>query len=266
MLLTKPKSPSPARSGGGRGPLSSRGGTLIVAALLSLLAAGALLLFLRGYRDDLTGSDGVQVLVARSLVPKGTPGEVVAEKRMYKLAKIKKSQLEEGAITDPDALNKQAATTDLFPGHQLRAEDFEPADDSVRSRLAGFERAMSVPVDGAHGMVGKIDVGDRVDVITTLDTGTGSVTVAQVAARNVLVLGVPDGGSGDTGRQEQVTIRVPDRAVPSIAKAADGGKIWLVLRPAVGARSQTTDAVLEGIRDGQSIDAQVDIDATVRGR
>jgi Flp pilus assembly protein CpaB len=265
MLLTKPKSPSPPHGGGG--PLSSRGGTLMIAALLSLVAAGALLLFLREYRDDLTASDGVQVLVARSLVPKGTPGEVVAEKRLYKLAQIKKSQLEDGALTDPDALKEQAATADLFPGHQLTVTDFEPSDDSVRSRLAGFERAMAVPVDGAHGMVGKIDAGDRVDVITTLDTGASSATVAQVAVRNVLVLGVPDGdGSGVAGRQEHVTIRVPDEAVPSIAKAADGGQIWLVLRPAVGARSHETDAVIDGIRNGQHIDADVDIDATVRSR
>lgn len=264
MLLTDSKSPAPPRRGG---PLSSRGGTLMVAALLSLIAAAALLLFLREYRDGLTGSDKVQVLVARSLVPKGTPGEVVAEKRLYKLASIKKSQVEDGALGDPGELKKQAATADLFPGHQLQTTDFEPSDDSVRSRLAGYERAMAVPVDSAHGMVGKIDAGDRVDVITTLDTDTGSVTVSQVAARNVLVLGVPDGdASGVAGRQEQVTIRVPDEAVPPIAKAADGGQIWLVLRPAVGARSHETDAVLGGISNGQHIDADVNIEATVEGR
>src|SRR5688572_9308516 len=109
MLLTPNKAPASPRSGG---PLSSRGGTLLVAALLSLLAAGALLLFLREYRDDLTSSDAVQVLVAKSLVPKGTTGEVLAEKRLYKVAEVKKAQLSEGAITDPAQLEGQAVKKD----------------------------------------------------------------------------------------------------------------------------------------------------------
>jgi hypothetical protein len=76
MLLTRPKSPSPPRPGGG-GPLSSRGGTLLVAAMLSLLAGAALLVFLRQYREDVTSTDRARVLVAASLVPKGTPGDVI---------------------------------------------------------------------------------------------------------------------------------------------------------------------------------------------
>lgn len=239
MLMTRPKSqksPPPPRSGG---PLSSRGGTLLVAALLSLVAAAALLIFLRQYRDDLTASDGVQVLVAKSLIPKGTTGEVVAEKQRYRLARVKKSQLADGAITDPEALEGKAARKDLFPGHQLTLDDFESADASVGSTLSGFDRAMSVPVDKAHGMTGRIREGDRVDVIVSSDSGAGLLTVATVAARNVLVLSVPDSdGTSVSARKEQVTLRVPDAAAPTIAAAADGGEVWLILRPAVGARAQ----------------------------
>ena len=101
MMLTRPKPSGQPRGGG---PLSSRGGTLLVAALLSLVAGAALLVFLREYRDDLTASDGVQVLVARSLVPKGTTGEVISEQSMYRLARVKKAQLSDGAITDPAQL------------------------------------------------------------------------------------------------------------------------------------------------------------------
>ena len=71
MQLTSPtKRPSGGSSGRGPGRLSTRGGTLTVAALATLLAAAALLVFMRGYRDSLTGSKEVTVLVARSLVPK----------------------------------------------------------------------------------------------------------------------------------------------------------------------------------------------------
>jgi Flp pilus assembly protein CpaB len=261
MLLTKPKPASQPRGGG---PLSTRGGTILVAALLSLLAGAALLVFLREYREDLTASDGVRVLVAKSLVPHGTPGEIVAESGLYKLARVKKSQLAEGAIVDPKDLEGIVAKKDLFPGHQLTADDFKSADGTIGRRLAGYDRAISVPVDKAHGMLGRIDTGDRVDVITTLDTGAGVATAAQVATRNALVLAMPDvDDGGPSGRKEQVTLRVPDDAVGPIAAAADGGEVWLVLRPAVGARSHES---IGRVNRSGGYDAEIKIDATVRER
>ena len=131
MMLTRPKPPSHPRSGGSRsgGPLSTRGGTITVAAILSLLAGIALLVFLREYREDLTADDGVRVVVSRNLIPHGTPGEVVAEKRLYTIRRIKKSELAEGAVVDPADLEGKVAKKDLFPGHQLKAEDFK--DDAL---------------------------------------------------------------------------------------------------------------------------------------
>src|SRR5215210_7501690 len=188
MLLTRPKPPTSPRSGGGGGPLSTRGGTLLVAALLSLLAGMALLVFLRQYRDDVTSSDRARVLVAASVIPKGTTGEVLLEQKLYRIAHVRADDLRDGAITDPSDLKGRAATGDVFPGHQLRLGDFEDAGGKIGSRLAGYQRAITVPVDRAHGMVGKIDAGDRVDVITTTDAGAGAVTVATVAVKGALVL------------------------------------------------------------------------------
>src|SRR5215207_7554389 len=157
MLLTRPKSPTAPRGGGGRGPLSTRGGTLLVAALLSLLAG--------------------------SLIPKGTTGDVLLEKKLYRVARVREDDLRDGAVTDPSDVAGLAVTADVFPGHQLKFDDFEDADGKIGSRLADYQRAITVPVDRAHGMVGKISVGDRVDVITTADSGTGAMTVATVAVK-----------------------------------------------------------------------------------
>ena len=263
MLLTRPKSPNQPRRGGG-GPLSSRGGTLLVAALLSLLAGAALLVFLRQYREDVTSSDRARVVVAASLIPKGTPGEVIQERRMYRIARVREDDVREGALTDPADLNGRAVTGDVFPGHQLTLGDLETADGTLPSRLAGYDRAMTVPVDRAHGMVGKIQAGDRVDVITTSGSGAGTVAISTVAARNVLVLAVPDESSGS--RSQPVTLRVPDRAAAVIAAASDSGEIWLFLRPPVGARSHGADATATGAANGQPLNADIDISARVRSR
>src|SRR3712207_2700720 len=103
MQLTKPR---PTRSTTrGNGPLSTRGGMFAIAGATAVLAGIGLMVFLQQYREDLTGSDPVQVLVAKSLVPKGTPGEVIAGDRYYRMQEVPKSQLDEGAITDPAKLD-----------------------------------------------------------------------------------------------------------------------------------------------------------------
>src|ERR671921_275576 len=98
MLLTRPKAPTPPRRGGG-GPLSSRRGTIMIAALLSLLAGAALLVFLRQYREDVTSPDRARVVVAANLLPKGTPGDIVLERRMYRVARVRTDDLRDGAVT-----------------------------------------------------------------------------------------------------------------------------------------------------------------------
>ena len=221
---------TPRRS---RGPLSTKNGTFAVAAILALIAAAALLVFLNEYRDDLTDSDPAQVLVARSLVPKGTPGNLVADQQLYKLEQVENSQLEDGAITDPSQLAGQVVVADIHPGHQLRSSDFGTGR-AVQSRLSGSFRAMTIPVDSSRGMIGDIEAGDHVDVVVTYGNGGIGRSDAEIAARNVLVLSTPetsDGGVGDSPAQA-ATLRVNDRDAAPIASAVDSGEVWLVLRPA----------------------------------
>lgn len=263
MQLTKPR---PTRSTTrGNGPLSTRGGMVAIAGATAVLAGIGLLVFLQQYREDLTGSDPVQVLVTHSLVPKGTPGEVVAGDRYYRMLRIRKSQLEEGAITDPAALDGKVVKRDLYPGHQLSAGDLTSSRRQIHARLSGYQRAMSVPVDEAHGLIGKIQAGDRVDVIVTFQNGVGAVTAARVATRNALVLALPGKPKSGGIRQsaQPATIRVRDDAATDIAAASDGGKVWLVLRPAVGAKSHdSTGRVLNSLRRGGSLGR---IDINVKG-
>jgi len=232
---------TPRRS---RGPLSTKNGTFAVAAILALIAAAALLIFLQQYRDDLTDSDPVQVLVARSLVPKGTPGELIASDQLYRLSEVKNSQVEDGAITDPDELTGEVVARDIHPGHQLRSSDFEDGG-TAQARLTGVQRAMSVPLDESRGLVGEVEAGDRVDVVVTYRNSGAGPNSAKVAARDVLVLSVQGEDDGGSNGDPTATLRVNDNDAAAIAAAVDGGSVWLVLRPAIGARS-SVDAVKDG--------------------
>jgi Flp pilus assembly protein CpaB len=120
------------------------------------------------------------------------------------------------------------------------------------TKLAADQRAIAVPLDSAHGLVGKVGKGDHVDVLSgfMLDRGAGGERpVLSVLMQNVLVLDVPkkaSGGAptgGGANQASEITLRVAAEAAPKIAFAADNGKLWLVLRPQNGAKLDRTRLV-----------------------
>src|SRR5436190_8257211 len=116
--------------------LSTRSGTFAVAGLSALLAAGALLVFLHRYRQSVTDSGApVTVLVAKNLIQKGTPGDVIASQDLFQATSLRKSELRDGAFTDPASLQAQVASADIYPGQQLTTSEFTQTNDPVLSKL-----------------------------------------------------------------------------------------------------------------------------------
>src|SRR5438093_7746162 len=104
---------------------STRGGTLAIAALAALLAGGSILVYLNGYRHSIKAEGApVTVLVANSIIHKGTPGSAVAVKGLFRPATVRESQLRNGAFSDPASLRGQIATTDIVKGQQLTTAEF----------------------------------------------------------------------------------------------------------------------------------------------
>ena len=248
-----PKQRTPLRDA--RKVLSTRGGTTAVALLSALLAAGVLMIFLSQYRESVGVADDVStVLVAKNLIEKGSPGDVVAEDALFQTTTVRKDDLKDGAISDPSSLKGKVATTDVFPGEQLVAKEFVAAAPGILNRLRGFDRAIAVPLDEAHGMIGNVKGGDHVDVLAGIglqqgasgNRGAGAATL-RVIVHDALVLKAPDkaapGAGGGPGSTKPVILRVSDRKASEIAFAADIGKVWIVARPKVGAKESRVPTV-----------------------
>lgn len=224
--------------------LSTRRGIMTLATVAAVVAGAILLVFLNAYRDGLTGGgDSKTVLVAKQLIPEGAPAEVIAADGMYQSVTLDEDKVEDGAIADPDAIKDQYASKSIFPGEQLRPEDFQSNAEGFASRLAAYERAIAVPVDNWHGMIGELKPGDRVDVIGAFLLSAGSEAVTRAATKtllqDVLVLQAPEERT-DSAEQIEVYLKLPsDRDAEVIAYAAEVGKLWLTLRPAAGAKSHT---------------------------
>ena len=244
--------------------ISTRRGSLYLAAIAALLAGVVILVYLNRYRESLqTGGTPVTVLVARSTSPKGTPGSVVASKRLFSATTIRESQLREGAISDPASLSGRIATTEIYEGAQLTSADFSGEATSLASALTDQERVVAIPLDAAHGLIGQAEVGDKVDVYAGFNVipltpdgrpaaGGQARPVLKRIMSDIPIVGVAKEG-GVSAKSTNVSLRVNDRQAAELAFASDNGKVWLSLRPAVGAKSTrpgivTVETLLLGVR------------------
>jgi len=230
-----------------------------VAGFVAVMAGMMLLFFMSQYRQSVdSSSKTVSVLIAKSLIEKGTPGDVIADKGMFETSSLKQSERKAGAIVDPSNLRGQAAADDVFPGEQLTVADFKQADGGVVNKISGRERAITLPLDSAHGMIGDVQTGDRVDVLAGFNSSSGAVhrPVIKAIMQNALVLKAPSGAKGgvsSANSTQNVVLRAPDEKSWNFAFASEFGKVWLVLRPQAGAEDTrpsvvTLETLLIGVK------------------
>lgn len=217
--------------------LATRRGTMVLGLIAAALAALVLIVYLNQYRDSVgAGGAPVNVLVARKLIEVGTPGEAIAGQGLVELAQTAEDSVKVGALTDPAALKGLIAASDVYPGQQLTTADFQAVTVSgVGAQLQKDQRALAIPVDTEHGLVGRLQSGDKVDIYA------GFSGQLKLLMQNILVLEPAGfgggGGLSGGGRGGNVLVRVRPGQAGQLAFAADNGKLWFVLRPRTGAKT-----------------------------
>ena len=203
---------------------TTRQGTLLLGVIAAIIAAIALIVYLHNYRNSVKGGSAPSpVLVAKSLIQKGTPGNVIGRTGLYVKTSLPKSDLKTGAYVDPSTLAGKVATRDIYPNQQLTSADFGPAGSTgITQQLSKGDRAVVIPLGSPQALAGQITAGSHVDVWVTLNTRTAS---AREVFQDMYVLGVSGGN---------VTLRATPQQAGTLIFAALNAKIWLVLRPTVG--------------------------------
>src|ERR671915_42474 len=64
-----------------------------------------------------------------------------------------------------DSVVAESEPVTVLVAQQLTIGDFAATSGAIGATLAAKQRAMSVPLDSARGMIGKAEAGDRVDVL-----------------------------------------------------------------------------------------------------
>jgi Flp pilus assembly protein CpaB len=225
---------------------STRRGAITTAVVAALLAAILLFVFVQSYQKGGTSSSGnTPVFVASGYIPAGTPVSVIASAQLLSRTTVPSNHVVVGAISDPSVLRGEVAAVSIYPGQQLTAGDFTAKAVGLASQLTGAQRAIAIPVDSAHGLVGYVAAGDHVDVLDDSGAGRAGANGVSLLAANVPVLVAPgsSGGNGIAGgggnSNGNIILEVSARQASEFAYASDNGKVWIILRPPLGALGTT---------------------------
>lgn len=195
---------------------------IVIAALLALLAVGALVVYANNADDRaLEGTETVEVLQATEDIAVKTPVAEIADK--VKLVKVPKSVQIPGALTSLDDLEGQVTKVALVAGDQLSEAKFD-APESVKgpAALPDGMQELTLQVDGARLVGGAVKVGDRVGVYTTYGTTTAN------PINQLLVLRVDLGvASSETATGALVTFAVTTVQAQQLVNVSETGTIWL---------------------------------------
>lgn len=235
----------------------NRGNAVVAGIVVALLAIVLLVIYLHSYRSSVnSGKQPERVLVATKLIPRGTSGKNIAQQGLYQVTSVQNDQLQAFAISDPAAIQGRLAANDIFPGQQLTQGDFTTENaTSIPYELTGPQRAIAVSVDAEHGLIGQVESGDFVDVyvgtnapVAASSSSSAGATqpILALLASDVYVMVAPGTGSTDA------VLRVTAQEAPKFAFAADNTRIWLVLRPQVGASKTPPERVTLASLLGQS--------------
>jgi Flp pilus assembly protein CpaB len=211
--------------------LTTRRGTIAVGIGAAVLAGIVLLVYLNQYRKNVNSeARPISVLVAKSLIQKGTPGDIVGTQNLFQVSSIPKSDLKTGALVDPASLKGRVAAVDVYPGQQITASDFTVGGVApLLGDIARGQRAISIPLGGPNSLSGQLIGGDHVDVYVGVNaqvSGGPAKAIIKLVLQDMYVLAV-NGGS--------VTFRTTPVQAAQLAYASENGTIWLVLRPTTGA-------------------------------
>jgi Flp pilus assembly protein CpaB len=227
----------------------TRRGAITVALIAAALAGVVLLVFASSYKNHVQGGTAQRTaLVADRLIPKGTSGDLVVSGSLFRQTQMQESDLAAGAVANGAALAGKVATRDIYPGQQLTSADFAAGADPLRGQLKGNQRAISIPVDDSHGLVGEVRTGDHVDVLAGFNSTSGTTGQGRPQLRtlmeDVLVLKAPsDSSNKGSQNTSTVTLRVNATDAAKVAFAADNGKVWIVMRPPAGGSNQVPSSV-----------------------
>jgi pilus assembly protein CpaB len=236
---------------------------LTAVAAVVLAAAASVLAYTYLTQADARAQDKtelVDALVARNVIPKGTPGDSVVGDHLLVTKRVPRDALPDSVLTDDSGLKGLIASGSIAKGQFVVRDSFvSPSQvDGFSTVLKDGKQAISFTVDTSHGVAGFIQPNDSINVLYSNNTsviaqrphdGEPFTTGFLLPGMRVLAVGrttastpAPaqngDNTTATTAAPEQqnlglITVEATPRQAEQLAQAMNlpGGILTLTLNP-----------------------------------
>jgi pilus assembly protein CpaB len=260
MRLSALFSSTTERSASSENELGSKSRTaLLAAAVLGLLGAGLLMLYLHRFEEEISGGRRVPLL---TLLKPISRGELVTQDALTTV-EVPVAYVEQRAVREADRSKVVGVRTShaLSPQDTLMWSDLALSTDNrdLSSLVAPGKRAVTIrasEIGGEAGSSGLVRPGDYVDVIASLnEERDGKQSGAILLLQRVLVLAVgsethpqafvdaPQARTGGGMREKQLTLSMKVEEAQLLSLARMRGTLSVALRGPNDAK------VIEGVAD-----------------
>lgn len=215
----------------------------VLSLILGLLTAFLIYFQLQQIKSEHTRPEVlVPVLVAAQKI--SAPGKIRVD--MLEVKEIPPQWRHEEAATAPDEVIDLWASRDFAPGEQILKSLLVAGErgDALAYLIPAGKRALTIPINIVTGVAGQIRVGDRVDILVTLERellGTDwDRTITLLQDIEILYLEAEEGSGLDT----TATLAVTPEEAEELTLADERGRLRLSLRPAAAGDRIDTQGVI----------------------
>lgn len=195
----------------------------------------------------------VDVVIAKKTIEEGYSVAELFANGSIAVVRMPKQYIVEGAIKSVAGNGDKVIGVALSRGDQVTGSKFKRADEvGLAQKIPDNMMAVSVAVDEVTGVGGRLKTGDRVDVLATVDSGTGDDGMTKIMLQDIEVIAVPNSENGEKGNglmggqqtasgKRTITLAVYPYQTEKLVFASEKGHIWLGLR-CVGNRNKPKTA------------------------
>jgi pilus assembly protein CpaB len=210
--------------------------TLLLVAAFVVAALGTTLVFLyvHGANDRaLADQKPVEVLVAKTDISAGTTGTKAEADVMWELKAISRDSMVDGALSSPAKILDKVATTTIFKGEQIIAQQFGDSTQTSPLIVPEGKMAISVAVGESNRLGTFLTAGSTVAVFVTAQDGGRPRTKVLLPSVQVIANGNQTLTSPATSDAQNglLTLAVnQDQAQRLISSSKNGAELYFALR------------------------------------
>ncbi|MHB8841735.1 MAG: Flp pilus assembly protein CpaB [Candidatus Aquicultor sp.] len=223
--------------------MKSRLMIVMVSIVFAAVATAGAAYYIASLRSSVTeGQRLVEVAVAKKSIEAGASMSEMVASGFIAIQKIPKQYVVEGALTSMAGYSDKVLSSDLVKGEQLTRANFKKETEAgLTYKIPEGHIAVSIAVDEITGVGGKLQPGNRVDVLATFSPSSDT-DMTKIMLQNVEILATPDATTGEKGGgfmkggqqtsvgKRTVTLSVSSMNAEKLVFAAEKGHIWLGLR------------------------------------